>query len=602
MLVSGCKVLPGKVTITDAVNDLSMLQFRAVRELSIDTTNSLISLDGLQQTFVRSSFTVTSNTKLLSLALLGKLGSKLQTLTINSNSVLRDLNGLHDIVEVVEPVEIRRNDLLQSLAGLGNLQSAGAMRITHNNELKSLHGLEGLRSVPSYYPRWGRQKGSIAAQDMAKLESISALASLSGVMAGDIIVDRTPVLNSVHALLQGITGICSEICTSSRGFTMRRLGQGPWESAMSSDFCFPSEQRAAFLQMIGGWNYALPDAEWNQSNCHYCPQPCGILPSGYPVQCDYEVGRCGCPLGTVGENCSLTAPTVRIVPGQAKQCVKPHLQEGQSATCTICIDVMTDDYAFDLLNPPTSFEIRESGNSGILSGAQQNVEWQNATHGSVCIIISVFASEVSTGSQAMNLVLGYTKFAQDCLLPGTLRSPLLNPVEPMYPWCLDSGDCTSTSVEGGVAILEIQEPPIGQPRFAESEHVFDEGSLGSLVLSREGGNYSALTTTVRINTTLSSAVAGVNYEFQDAVVSWPHLDSTPKSIAITFPDNNIFEANPSLTLHLVPSVQIGGQILLRIADNGDGGRLGFSSQRITRPETAPQSASCLVNVRQVSAE
>ena len=370
MLVSGCKVLPGKVTITDAVNDLSMLQFRAVRELSIDTTNSLISLDGLQQTFVKSSFTVTSNTKLLSLALLGKLGSKLQTLTINSNSVLRDLNGLHDIVEVVEPVEIRRNDLLQSLAGLGNLQSAGAMRITHNNELKSLHGLEGLRSVPSYYPRWGRQKGSIAAQDMAKLESISALASLSGVMAGDIIVDRTPVLNSVHALLQGITGICSEICTSSRGFTMRRLGQGPWESAMSSDFCFPSEQRAAFLQMIGGWNYALPDAEWNQSNCHYCPQPCGILPSGYPVQCDYEVGRCGCPLGTVGENCSLTAPTVRIVPGQAKQCVKPHLQEGQSATCTICIDVMTDDYAFDLLNPPTSFEIRESGNSGILSGAQ----------------------------------------------------------------------------------------------------------------------------------------------------------------------------------------------------------------------------------------
>ena len=358
-----------------------------------------------------------------------------------------------------------------------------------------------------------------------------------------------------------------------------------------------------------------PFCRWSEDGTMLFPMPNGISPTVIIVHSHVAFfpvdTRCSATtrLAVVdahwepsGRTVPLTAPTVRIFPGQAKQCVKPHLQEGQSATCTICIDVMTDDYAFDLLNPPTSFEIRESGNSGILSGAQQNVEWQNATHGSVCIIISVFASEVSTGSQAMNLVLGYTKFAQDCLLPGTLRSPLLNPVEPMYPWCLDSGDCTSTSVEGGVAILEIQEPPVGQPRFAESEHVFDEGSLGSLVLSREGGNYSALTTTVRINTTLSSAVAGVNYEFQDAVVSWPHLDSTPKSIAITFPDNNIFEANPSLTLHLVPSVQIGGQILLRIADNGDGGRLGFSSQRITRPETAPQSASCLVNVRQVSAE
>ena len=135
---------------------------------------------------------------------------------------------------------------------------------------------------------------------------------------------------------------------------------------------------------------------------------------------------------------------------------------------------------------------------------------------------------------------------------------------------------------------------MNRPRFK----LWRRSREGKLGVTWVGGNYSALTTTVRINTTLSSAVAGVNYEFQDAVVSWPHLDSTPKSIAITFPDNNIFEANPSLTLHLVPSVQIGGQILLRIADNGDGGRLGFSSQRITRPETAPQSASCLVNVRQ----
>ena len=584
---------------TDVEHVMSLRHLKASEKLRVEATSKLTSLDGLQNLHVTTQLQFGWNSALRRLSELGSVhSSNLERLEIEGNPELESIAGALENLQEIGNMEIVQNSNLQTLAPLGSLTKAKWVRLGENAKLKSLHGLEKLARITSKNPCYDTSScngASLEVFDMPELESLNSLASLEGSLLGEVSVEKLPRLSNLQGL-QGIEGICTAPCGTA--FTVSQVGQGPWESAMSSDFCFPSEQRAAFLQMIGGLNYALPDSEWNQSNCHYCPQPCGNLPSGYPVQCDYEVGRCGCPLGTVGENCSLTAPTVRIVPGQAKQCVKPYLQEGQSAPCTICIDVMTGDYAFDLLNPPTSFEIRESGNSGILSGAQQNVEWQNATHGSVCMIIPVFASEVSTGSQALNLVLGYTKFAQDCLLPGTLRSPLLNPVQPMYPWCLDSGDCTSTSVEAGLAILEIQEPPVGQPRFAESEHVFDEGSLGSLVLSREGGNYSALTTTVRINATLSSAVAGVNYEFQDAVVSWPHLDSTPKSIAITFPDNNIFEANPSLTLHLVPSVQIGGQILLGIADNGDGGLLGFTSQRITRPETAPQSGSCLVNVRQ----
>ncbi|CAE7259997.1 unnamed protein product, partial [Symbiodinium sp. CCMP2456] len=192
--IAGCRLFQSKVVITGSVSDLSALQITGVRELSIDATAELRTLNGLQGTFVKASLEVVNNAVLESISEIGKLNAALDSLTVNDNAMLSDVLGLQDVMEVAGSVLVRRNEKIKSLAGLGNLRLASDIRITHNPELKSLHGLESLRTLNAYHMRWGRQKGTLNVQNLDRLESISALAGLKGVLAGDITLQRNPVL------------------------------------------------------------------------------------------------------------------------------------------------------------------------------------------------------------------------------------------------------------------------------------------------------------------------------------------------------------------------------------------------------------------------
>jgi hypothetical protein len=158
-------------------------------------------------------------------------------------------------------------------------------------------------------------------------------------------------------------------------------------------------------------------------------------------------------------------------PGQSQECRRPRAADGALRVCEVCVALEASAYDTGVLDPPRTVQVHvaQDGNETEALPYSQQVAWQNASHGTLCMNVTLAASDPPSGTETLELVLAYGEHTQDWFLPGSVRSPLLNPTEPMYPWCLDSLDCVRSSRDAGVFLLTVTEPPSGRAEFWQQE-------------------------------------------------------------------------------------------------------------------------------------
>ncbi|OLQ09455.1 hypothetical protein AK812_SmicGene6933 [Symbiodinium microadriaticum] len=278
---------------------------------------------------------------------------------------------------------------------------------------------------------------------MTGLESLDAFGGLRGTIAGTVQVEFSPSVNgrmSAQGFL-GFTTACSSFCFL-KGLTIVAA-----PAPLEDSYCFPEEDRLA-LSFKGGISLSgapqLDPVSFG-SGCTRCAEDCGQLSHGYRVPCDYRVGLCGCPLGTVGTNCNMSAPEENSN-GIAHVLEHSVLCGSRKYPLKVCIAVYTSDYNSSAMDPPRTLRVEQVQSAQRWAWPQQ-ISWQSAFNGTLCTNISLSAMDPPVGDENLELVLAYSDYAQDFFLPGSLRNPLRNPIEPIYPWCLDSGDCTRTGTD-----------------------------------------------------------------------------------------------------------------------------------------------------------
>ncbi|CAJ1375756.1 unnamed protein product [Effrenium voratum] len=468
------------------------------------------------------------------------------------------LDGLQGLSVVKDQVTVGHNNELVSIAGLASLRKAGYVSIYTNRQLRSLHGLEKLEEITGAEA----DGASLYVATMEELQSIGALHSLSGALPGSLEVFSLPKLGSLQ--LAGLS--------AAQSLKLQLLGD-------AVDFCLSEQERQA-LRALSTEGFVL-DARWD-NGCVPCTGGCAV--------CDRRVGRCRCPLGRSGD-CTQRAPRVAL--RGAQRCVRPRHSEGSSNICTVCGDLEADEYDADL-PAPTAFHLTELNSTGLLADARQVVVWESVRRGQICVNLTITASSSYQGSEFISFGLSYDHAMPDCIINDTLKEVTVHP-EPVFPWCLDSGDCLGTA---GALLLEVAEPAKGRAAFAQEEASFTENSLGALVLERLEGDYTTLTALVEVKN--GTAQAGIHYVLSSVVVSWPHGDASPKAIPLRFPDNNVYEDELELVLQMrdadtgepFPSLCV-----LRLSDDGDGGVLGFGAAERWAAERRGAEGACLAEVR-----
>lgn len=107
------------------------------------------------------------------------------TLTLNGNDELEDIEGLHTLL-TVGALEITNNRGLDSLDGLRNLSSVRSIQLENVPRLRSLRGLEGVEAL---------------ALLVLKRTGLCSTAGLDGLrQVGALEITQNPALISVHAL------------------------------------------------------------------------------------------------------------------------------------------------------------------------------------------------------------------------------------------------------------------------------------------------------------------------------------------------------------------------------------------------------------------
>lgn len=567
--------------------DFSQLKLRTVNYLGLESVTAQ-NLTGFDNTVVEQGFAlIGSEATPVSLHGLYKFYRNLSYVDIRHTGI-RDLSQLPP-VEIVGILTLWTNSNLVSMAGLSSVREVGWMEIRANPMLKSLHGLENLNTATDS----SAQGRSVSITGNAQLCSLDALGSLRGDVPHRIRLELStvPMANLSLQGLLGLTRICSSnTCTSDslRIFATNAGGE------ISEFLCLPESDRSLLQDMMPP-STPLLNATFN--GCTSCARDCGYLPSGYRIACDYSVGLCGCPLGTGGPNCSLPSPEVRIVPGQSKECMRPRLVEGNTKICEVCIQVQTNNYDTALLDPPQTVRVVPA-DSTLAFEWPQRISWQTPTEGQLCVDMTLPASDPPTGVETFELMLTYSDRTQDFFLPGSLREPLLYSVGPMYPWCLDSGDCFRSGNDTTSFVLTVTEPPTGSAEFQTQEIQVTEGAADvAVVVFRGGGDYGTLTSIIGVDENSSTAVPGLQYTWADEIISWPHGDSTPKAFTMSFPDDDVYQPPRNLTLTFVTqdSIRMVSTTLV-INDDGDAGMLGFSSQRYETLEGSAGSG-CLLYAR-----
>jgi len=116
--------------------------------LSIEGTDHLPSLVGLDSLAEAGSLVIDDNASLASLAALASLETSLGCLDIVYNGSLSDLTGLEGVASVENDAKIFHNTGLETVSGLGGLTAiGGSLEIHDNPDLADLDGLGSLKSV-----------------------------------------------------------------------------------------------------------------------------------------------------------------------------------------------------------------------------------------------------------------------------------------------------------------------------------------------------------------------------------------------------------------------------------------------------------------------
>ncbi|CAE7377272.1 unnamed protein product [Symbiodinium sp. CCMP2592] len=581
----GCRVAR-KLRLQNEVSDSSV--FSHVRNIYILEViqSQVTSLAGFGNAIV-GDMRILGNFQLASLEGIGGAYDTLMNFMVANMPLVTSLHGLPAFRRVYRLWRILAMPALVDIAAMGTLEEVGWMDGLENPAMKSFHGLERLHTIRT---RNFLQR-SVRFTQMGDLESLDAFGGLRGAIAGTVEMEFTPTANgriSAQGFL-GFTTACASFCFL-KGISLRAT-----PAPLEDSYCFPDEDRLA-LSFKGGISFAggpqLDPASFG-SGCTRCAEDCGHLSHGYRVACDYRVGLCGCPLGTMSTNCNTSAPEVRIVPGQSQECTRPRKADGETIACEVCIAVYTSEYNSSAMDPPRTLRVEEA-QSALRWAWPQQISWQSPFNGTLCTNISLSAMDPPLGDENLELVLAYSDYAQDFFLPGSLRNPLRNPIEPIYPWCLDTGDCTRTGTDPVSFSLTISEPPVGRAEFSHQEIYVREGTVGAVVVKRVGGDYGRLTTTIEVDNS-SAAVQDFNYLWPGFTLSWLHGDSRSKAIAVVFKDNSVAEPDVVLSVRL-PQGGENSTCNVWIQDDGDAGQLGFSDQRRVVPETS-LSDGCLFHAR-----
>ena len=146
----------------NVVNFKGLEHIRSINELEVEQAQGFKNFKGLEGVKTIGEIHINNNWALESLEGLDNLelifpadSSEPAPGEITGNPKLKNLNGLANLKEIrlrkntgiSEDLFIRDNESLESIEGLRNLESASGLRITRNNKLTSLKGLEKLRHV-----------------------------------------------------------------------------------------------------------------------------------------------------------------------------------------------------------------------------------------------------------------------------------------------------------------------------------------------------------------------------------------------------------------------------------------------------------------------
>lgn len=195
---SGCTVIPGNLTISGAVTNLSGLsQIEGIEgDLSIVYTTDLRKLDGLNKlTRVGGQFIMQNNAVLSDLNALSNLTTVHENLAITGNPSLATLRGLDRMELIAGIVNIKVNDTLFSLEGLGSIGEPLSFDIADNPSLTTLGGLAF----------GSRVQGNLSIRNNDSLTSLGSLGSMSEI--GGLNINSNEVLTSISLSgLQTLSG------------------------------------------------------------------------------------------------------------------------------------------------------------------------------------------------------------------------------------------------------------------------------------------------------------------------------------------------------------------------------------------------------------
>lgn len=176
----GCEVIEGDVRITgDDITSLEPLRalrkvggFLAILKTKLENLQGLNKLESIGDAFV-----LMENNQLLNYDGLDRLETIETTFSTSQNSILQSMEGLNALLQVNGTIEITGNDQLLNISALKNIQKLPGLSITGNKSIKTLDGLNGLKSIGEG-PTQGGSSISLLIGGNASLENLDALANL----------------------------------------------------------------------------------------------------------------------------------------------------------------------------------------------------------------------------------------------------------------------------------------------------------------------------------------------------------------------------------------------------------------------------------------
>lgn len=195
--ITGNLVIDGSTDIAnlDVLTNLTTLGGK----LEIRDNTILANVGGLANltSFGGLNLRIENNDALISLNGLGGI-TNVFNFNIRDNLLLPDLTGLENLTTVTGAFDIFNNDALSSLAALANVTSvtAGQIIITDNPNLPNLTGLDGITSAPA----------DLLIQNNANLTTLAGLAVTD--IGGGLVITNNALLNDISALagLNSISG------------------------------------------------------------------------------------------------------------------------------------------------------------------------------------------------------------------------------------------------------------------------------------------------------------------------------------------------------------------------------------------------------------